>query len=236
VAVVGVAVLVYSLAYAGTNQRQQLFFPPASSGSQDSPRATAEGDIDLQVLQDAFGGDFTVSPASETGPTPGNLTVKPGSKSAVGLPAGVTLWTQLIYGGPGGIPAGQLGEFCAPMVEKGLHRSACTRQVLPNGQVVYVQPSYSNPSEYKSASRGALLPSDGVRVIYAQTNGELVIVDLVASEDESASTPDKRAAVQAWLDGMTSRLVTAATDSRIDAMSGVDSESKGARASSRPTR
>jgi hypothetical protein len=75
-----------------------------------------------------------------------------------------------------------------------------------------------------------------VRVIYAQSNGQLVIVDLVATEDQSSGTPVGRAAVRAWLDRMAPRLATAATDPRIDAMSGVNPEPKGVRTSPRPTR
>lgn len=218
-AAAGLAALVFAVAHAG-NDQPQLFLSP-SSGTQDSPRSAAQADTDQQVLQDAFGDDFTIGSGGETGPTPGNVTVRPGSPSADGLPNGVTLWTQLLAGGHGGIPASELDQFCAPMVEKSLHRSACTQHVLSGGQVVHVQRGRYNPGEYKSASRGVLLPSDSLRVIYAQPNGQLVIVDLVASENEGSSTPEGRAAVRAWLDGMTSRLATAATDPRVDTTSGV---------------
>jgi hypothetical protein len=231
-AVAGVAALVFAVAHGGTDQRQQLFLSPAASGTQDSPQSTAPAVSDQQILQDAFGDDFVISPGGETGPTPGNVTVRPGSPSADGLPNGVTLWTQLLYGGPGGIPASELEQFCAPMVEKGLHRSACTQHVLPSGQVVQVQRGRVNLGEYKPEPKGSH-PTDGIRVIYAQTNGQLVIVDLVATEEESSSTPEGRAAVRAWLDGMTLRLAAAATDPRIDAMTGVNYEPKGARATSK---
>ena len=218
-AVAGVAALVFAMAQTRTDQ-PQLFLSPAASGTQESPRSAAQADTNRQVLQEAFGDDFTIGPDGETGPVPPNVTVRPGSPSADGLPAGVTLWTQLLAGGHGGIPAAELEQFCAPMVEKGLHRSACTQHVLPGGKVVYEQRGRYNPGEYKAASRGVLLPSDSVRIIYAQPNGQLVIVDLVASENESSSTPEGRAAVQAWLDGMTARLATAATDPRVDTSSG----------------
>jgi hypothetical protein len=234
VAVAGVAALVFAVGNAGTEQ-PHIFLSPAASGTQESPNSTAPAVTDQQVLQDAFGGDFVISPGGETGPTPGNVTVRPGSSSADGLPTGVTLWTQLLYGGRGGIPASELEEFCAPMVEKGLHRSACTEHVLPGGQVVHVQRGRHNPGEYKP-ERGDPMASDGIRVIYAQSYGQLVIVDLVATEDEGSSTPEGRAAVRSWLDGMTSRLAAAATDPRIDAMTGVNYEPKGVHSNSRPTR
>jgi hypothetical protein len=225
-AVAGTAALVFALPNGGTDQHQQLFLFPAASGTQESPQSTASAVTNQQVLQDAFGDDFVISPGGETGPTRGNVTVRPGSPSAHGLPTGVTLWTQLLYGGRGGIPASDLDQFCAPMVEKGSHTSACTPLVLSGGQVVYVQQGRYNPGEHKSASGGVDLPSDEVRVIYAQSNGQLVIVDLVATEDASSSTPEGRASVRAWLDGMTSRLAAAATDPRIDATTGVKVEPK----------
>ncbi|MCA1834760.1 MAG: hypothetical protein LC750_18875 [Actinobacteria bacterium] len=218
VAIIGVVALLIAMARAGTNDR--LFLSPSSSGTLDSPRSTGSTAGDLQILQEAFGDDFVVGPGGETGPTPGNVTVRPGSASADGLPAGVTLWTQLLYGGRGGIPVGQLEEFCAPMIEKGSHRAACTQRVLPGGHAVHVQASSYYPGEYKPAApHGVDLPADEVRVIYAQSNGQLVIVDLVATEDASSSTLEGRSAVRAWLDGMTSRLAAAATDPRIDALS-----------------
>lgn len=220
VAVAGVAALVFAVGHAGTDQ-PHLVLSPAASGTQESPHPAAQADTNRQVLQEAFGDDFTIGPDGDTGPVPPNVTVRPGSASAEGLPAGVTLWTQLLAGGHGGIPASHLEQFCALMVEKGLHRSACTELVLPGGQVVYEQRGRYSPGEYKAASRGVLLPSDSVRVIYAQPSGQLVIVDLVVvQENESNSSPERRAAVQAWLDRMTSRLATAATDPRVDTTSG----------------
>jgi hypothetical protein len=225
-AVAGLAAIVFAAADAGSDQ-PQVFLSPSASATQDSSHSTAHSDTNRQVLQEAFGGDFTIGPESETGPTPGNVTVRPGSPSAEGLPTGVTLWTQLLAGSPGGIPATDLEQFCAPIAEKGLHTSECIQYVLPSGQVVHVQRGRYNPGEYKPASRRVLLPSDSVRVIYAQSNGQLVIVDLVASEDESSSTSEERTAVNTWLDGMTPRLATAATDPRVDAMWGVEGEPKG---------
>lgn len=235
-AAAGVAALVWAMAHAGTDQRQQLFLFPASSGTQDSRHSTAQGDMNRQVLQDAFGDDFVIGPDGETGPIPGNVTVHPGSPSAEGLPTGVTLWAQLLAGGRGGIPAAELEQFCTPMVEKNVIFSACTTRVLPGGKTVYVRESRTGPGGVKPGRNPDHLASDTIRVLYAEPNGQLVIVDLVAVENESSSTPERRAAAQAWLDGMTSRLATAATDPRIDTTTGVHSEPKGSRVPSRPNR
>lgn len=221
-AVAGVAALVFAMAHAGTDQ-PQLFLSPAASGTQGSPRSTVQAVTHQQVLQEAFGDDFAITPE-------GDVTVRPGSPSADGLPTGLAVATQLLTG----VPNNELAQFCAPMVEKGMVFSACTQRVLPGGQLVYEKRGRSMPGGIKPG-RSVPLAYDMVRVLFVQPNGELVIVDLSAQESESSSTPERRASAQAWLDGMTSRLANAATDPRVrDAGRQVEHAPKGSRTASRP--
>ncbi len=78
-----------------------------------------------------------------------------------------------------------------------------------------MQRSRTGPGGVKPGLSPDVLASDGVRVLFEQSDGNLVIVDLSTQGSESNSTPERRAAAQAWLDGMTPRLGDAATDPRV---------------------
>jgi hypothetical protein len=190
--VAGVAALAFSILPTMTGRQQLLYSPSALRAAYSTDRV----DSNQQVLEKAFGADFAINPE-------GDVTVRPGSPAADGLPAGLRLWTQLLVITPSP-QTGELAQFCEPMIEKGTDFSTCTQRVLTGGQVVYEQRIGSIPDVSPAG--------DSVRVIYVQPTGQLVIVDLVAEENERTSTSERRAAAQAWLESMTSRMVIAATN------------------------
>ncbi len=131
-AIVGVAALVFAMTHVHSNERQ-LFLAPAGLTAQQTQAPRAQSDPNGQVLQEALGDDFVVREEHEN--PGGNVTVRPGSPSAEGLPSGLTLWTQLLVlqQSP---ESGELTQFCKPMVEKNVIFSACTQRVLPEGKAV----------------------------------------------------------------------------------------------------
>jgi hypothetical protein len=102
------------------------------------------------------------------------------------------------------------------MVEKNVIFSACTTRVLADGKTVYLQKNRTGSGGVKPGLSPDYLSSDGVRVLFEQPDGSLVIVDLSTQEREADSTAARRSAAQAWLDGITPRLVSAATDPRVN--------------------
>lgn len=203
--ILGAAALVFATTHLPSPERG-VFLPPAGfAAEQSQPSTTASNG---QVLQEALGDDFVINPEGNV------VTLRPGSSSAEGLPPGVTVYTQILALQQNPM-SGDLTQFCRPMDEKNLIVSACTKQVLPNGQTVYVQHSHTGPGGVKPGRNPEESAADGVRVLFEQPDGTLVIVDLGTQEKESTSTLESRAAVRGWLDEMTSRLVTAATDPRV---------------------
>lgn len=209
--ILGAAALVFATTHLRSIDRD-VFLPPAGLAAEQSQPSNTQSDSNGQVLREALGDDFVIDP-EKTNPG-GNVTLRPGSSSAEGLPTDVTVYTQILalQQSP---TSGELTQFCRPMEEKNLIVSACTKQVLPSGQTVYVQHSHTGPGGVKPGRSPEALAADGVRALYEQPDGTLVIVDLSTQENESTSTLESRAAARAWLDEMTPRLVTAATDPRV---------------------
>lgn len=183
------------------------FLAPAGLATERS-RAANLADADQQAWHDALGPDFSVDWQS------GEVTVHPGSASADGLPGGLTLWTQ-IFSFQQGPQSGELSQFCTPMVEKNVIFASCTSRVLASGKTIYVQLSRTGPGGVRAGRSPDFLASDGVRVMFVRSDGELVIVDLSTQGTEAASSPERRAANRAWLNGLIPRLGAAAADPRV---------------------
>lgn len=209
VALAGVAALSLVVANSVPSGRQ-IELPPASSGTgtEEPSDPTEQTGANRQVLLSALGDDFVINQSGEF--PQGDVTVRPGSPSAEGLPTGYAVGAHLSAGKGGN----ELSQFCAwvPRVEKGLKFEDCTHRTLPEGRIVYEQRSRSQPGAYKPGAY------DSIRVLFAQPDGDLVVVDLWAWESESSSTPQRRAEAQAWLDVMSSRLANAATDPGVRAI------------------
>jgi hypothetical protein len=209
--ILGAAALVFATTHLRSTERD-VFLPPAGLAAEQSQLSNTQSASNGQVLREALGDDFVID-SEKTNPG-GNVTLRPGSSSAEGLPTGVTVYTQILALQQNPM-SGELTQFCRPMEEKNLIVSACTKQVLPSGQTVFVQHSRIGPGGVKLVGFPEVLTGDGVRVLFEQPDETLVIVDLSTQENESVSTPESRAAARAWLNEMTPRLVTAATDSRV---------------------
>ena len=204
-----VAVLVVAVAHGRSSGDRRLFLAPAALAVKPTRPPATQPDPNYQVLQEALGDDFSIDPES------GAVTVRPGSPSAEGLPTGLTLGMQ-IFVLEQSVQSGELAQFCKPLVEKNVIFSACTTQVLPDGRTVYVQKNRTGSGGVKPGRNPDYLASDGIRILFEkQPQGDLVIVDLGTQENETASTPESRTEARAWLERMTPRLVTAATDPRV---------------------
>jgi hypothetical protein len=211
--IVGVAALVFAMGQTRPSDRHLFLAPTGLTAPQPHPSVT-QPDSNYDVLQEALGGDFAAIDPQKGNPG-GNVTVRPGSPSAEGLPTGLTLWTQ-IFVLQQSSESGELAQFCKSIVEKNVIFSVCTTRVLPDGKTVYVQESRTGPGGIKPGLYPDYLASDGVRVLFEQPDGNLVVVDLSTQDTESNSTIERRAAARAWLDSITPRLVNAATDARVD--------------------
>lgn len=215
-AIIGLAVSVFAIGHVRSSE-QQVFIAPAALSAESS---VAPAQSNWQVLQEALGDDFIVN--SETG----EISVKPGSASGSGLPDGLRLGAQ-IFAMQQSPQSGEITTFCKPLVEKNVIFSACTTRTLQDGKTVYIQLNRTGPGGAGGGRSGEDLAADGVRVLFEQTDGDMVIVDLGTQEPEANSSPARRAQAQSWLQEMTPRLTTAAVDPRVqepDARSG----SKGA--------
>jgi hypothetical protein len=157
--------------------------------------------INTKVLAAALGSDFDYESTS------GSL--RPGTASAKGLPE-VFAATAVISAMTASDNA--LPQLCRASEEKGLVTDGCTAVPLADGQTVQANFSRWAPNAaYPQETAG-----EGVRVLFHQTNGVLVYVDLLADTKTSDYTDETASAARGWLKSMLDRLGVAVTDPDVE--------------------
>ncbi len=152
------------------------------------------------LLQAAVGPDFEIVKDAASG------ELKAGSRSAKGLPAGVTASVGL---SAASATAYYLPQLCGPMEEKGTTTAGCVERTGPGGATVY-----ENWSRW--ADRG-INGGQQVRVLYQRSDDVVVTVGLAVGGDASVGDKAPAAQIRQWIEAYGDRLAALVVDPEVTA-------------------
>ncbi|HEX6328222.1 MAG TPA: hypothetical protein VFZ72_16770 [Jiangellaceae bacterium] len=93
---------------------------------------------------------------------------------------------------------------CDGWSEKGRERDACVEAASPSDEPVHLQWS-------RSVDHSQSVPHDELWVMYENEEGDVIRVMLSVSDDPDRSTPERRAAIVAWIEQQIDAMIAAAT-------------------------
>jgi hypothetical protein len=151
-------------------------------------------------LADALGGGWTPREATRLGygpeavPMPENAAELPTSYAHVIMTRDVIPGHSDVF----------LDQVCRGMTEKGRESGSCDESTTPSGEPIYLQWS-------RSVDHSQSVPHDELWVMYVNDEDAVVRVMLSVSDDPELSTPERRAAIVAWIEQQVDAMIAAAT-------------------------
>jgi hypothetical protein len=192
--------------------------PPGPAGSkptltpEDKARMATAADMrhaNNRLLLDVLGKDWAATDDAD----PFGAELIRGTASDRGMPDEFAVNAGIEVLGDGGHNI-TIAEQCAPMVEKGLHTSACTPVDTGNG-TVYLQHWTSTPGEWKpTGGRADITYGAGTTVYLERVDHSLVRVQMLARGAQSATASGQKTAT-AWLSKYDQALEKVAADPRV---------------------